>query len=60
MKNPPRPEKTVSAEQIARVAELGNDVSGFFTNDGKMMRPIQRVHVDFASLMLQAPSRRSR
>jgi hypothetical protein len=37
-KEPPRPVKTVSAEQIARMAERGNDVSGFFTNTGKMMK----------------------
>jgi hypothetical protein len=41
MKNAPSPAKTVSAEQIARIAERGNDVSDFFANDGKMISPIQ-------------------
>jgi len=53
MKNTHKPGKTVSAEQIARIAERGNNVSRFFTNTGKMMGPIQRVNVDFTSLMLQ-------
>jgi hypothetical protein len=53
MKNTRRPRKTVSAEQIARLAERGNDVSRFFTNTGSMMGPIQRVNVDFTSPMLQ-------
>jgi hypothetical protein len=52
MKNTHKPGKTVSAEQIARIAERGNNVSRFFTNTGKMMGPIQRVNVDFTSLML--------
>jgi len=42
----------VSAESIARLAEKGKDVSRFFTNAGRMMGPIQRVNVDFASQML--------
>ena len=53
MKNTHKPAKTVSAEQIARMAERGDDISRFFTNTGKMMGPIQRVNVDFTSLMLQ-------
>jgi len=42
----------VSAENIARLADRGKDVSRFFTNAGRMMGPIQRVNVDFASPML--------
>jgi hypothetical protein len=38
--------KPVSAESVARMADGGQNVSGFFTNRGKMMRPIQRVNVD--------------
>jgi hypothetical protein len=45
--------KTPSAESIARMADRGEDVSRFFTNRGKMMRPIQRVNVDFTASMLQ-------
>jgi len=47
-----RKQKPVSAENIARLAEKGKDVSRFFTNAGRMMGPIQRVNVDFASPML--------
>ena len=46
-------EKVPSAESIARMADRGEDVSCFFTNHGKMMRPIQRVNVDFTASMLQ-------
>jgi hypothetical protein len=45
--------KAPPAESIARMADQGKDVSGFFTNRGKMMRPIQRVNVDFTASMLQ-------
>ena len=42
----------MSADEIARRAERGEDISKFFTNDGKMMPPIQRVNVDFSREML--------
>jgi hypothetical protein len=42
-----------SAEEIARRADRGEDVSRFFTNAGRMMEPIRRVNVDFASPMLK-------
>ena len=45
--------KVPSAESVARMADRGEDVSRFFTNRGKMMRPIQRVNVDFTASMLQ-------
>jgi hypothetical protein len=45
--------KTASADQIARLADKGKDVSAFFTNRGQMMAPIQRVNVDFAGAMLE-------
>jgi len=34
MKSTRRPDKTLSAEQIARIAERAKDVSNFFTNTG--------------------------
>ena len=52
MKRVHKRKKPVSAENIARLAEEGKDVSRFFTNAGRMMGPIQRVNVDFASPML--------
>ena len=45
--------KAVTAEAIAREADRGKDVSRFFTNAGKMMKPIQRVNVDFSARMLE-------
>src|ERR1700729_3768573 len=53
MQNTPRRRKPVSAEAIARLADDGKDVSRFFTNNGRMMGPIQRVNVDLASGMLE-------
>lgn len=47
------PHKTLSADQIAELADSGESISGFFTGKGKMMPPIQRVNVDFALPMLQ-------
>jgi hypothetical protein len=45
--------KPFSAEAIARMADKGEDISRFFTNDGKMMPPlVQRVNVDFATPMV--------
>ena len=45
--------KVPSAESVARMADRGEDVSRFFTNRGKMIRPIQRVNVDFTASMLR-------
>jgi hypothetical protein len=33
--------ESTSAESIARLAEEGQDVSDYFTNDGKMMPPLR-------------------
>jgi len=35
------------------MADKGQDVSRFFTNRGKMVKPIQRVNVDFTQSMLK-------
>jgi len=53
MKNTLRKKKPASAETIARMADTGKDVSRFFTNSGQMMKPIQRVNVDFTAAMLE-------
>lgn len=42
----------MSADQIARRADRGEDISRFFTNTGRIMAPIQRVNVDFTREML--------
>lgn len=53
MKSIRKPKKPAAAESIARQADEGKDVSRFFTDTGRMMGPIQRVNVDFASPMLE-------
>ena len=52
MKSTRNRKRPVSADAIARRADRGEDISGFFTNSGRMMPPIQRVNVDFAAPML--------
>lgn len=42
-----------TANGIANLADRGHDVSPFFTNKGKMKRPVQRVNVDFTEGMLK-------
>ena len=59
MKSTRNRKKPVSAEAIARMAEEGNDVARFFTNQGRMMGPIQRVNVDFRASMLQELDQRA-
>jgi len=53
MKTTSKKKLAPSAEEIARLADRGEDVSRFFTNKGRMMGPIQRVNVDFTSPMLE-------
>ena len=36
----------ISADAISLLAEQGEDVSRFFTGDGRMIQPLQRVEVD--------------
>lgn len=45
--------KPISADAIARLADQGKDISGFFTNSGRMMPAIRRVNVDFTAPMLE-------
>ena len=52
MKNIRRSKRAPSAEEIARLADKGEDVSRFFSGTGRMMSPVQRVNVDFAAPML--------
>jgi hypothetical protein len=52
MKKTPKKKRPISAEQIARMAAQGKDVSRFFTG-GRMVHPIQRVNVDFTGEMLE-------
>ena len=52
MKKTASRKKPVSADAIAEMADKGRSVSRFFTDKGKMMRPVQRVNVDFTAEML--------
>jgi hypothetical protein len=45
-------QKRMTADEIAELADRGEDISRFFTNKGKMMPAIQRVNVDFTAPML--------
>jgi hypothetical protein len=52
MKRINKAKRARSAESIARMADRGKDVSRFFTSRGRMLKPIQRVNVDFCGEML--------
>ena len=64
MKSTRKPRKPMPAEAIARLADQGSDVSRFFTNTGRIMKPmpgpIRRVNVDLASGMLEELDRTAR
>ena len=45
--------KKPTADEIAKMAMSGEDVSRFFTNKGEMRPPIKRVNVDFTLDMLK-------
>lgn len=53
MKNTRKTKTVPTADQIALMAEKGQDVSKHFTNTGKMMPAIRRVNVDFTEDMLR-------
>ncbi|MGA3201672.1 MAG: ribbon-helix-helix protein, CopG family [Bryobacteraceae bacterium] len=44
--------KPIAAEAIARLADQGKDISGFFEGKGRMVHPVQRVNVDLTAAML--------
>jgi hypothetical protein len=45
--------RPVPAEEIARLADQGKDISRFFKGKGRMVQPIQRVNVDVTAGMLE-------
>ncbi|MGA9567748.1 MAG: ribbon-helix-helix protein, CopG family [Candidatus Korobacteraceae bacterium] len=53
MKKTRKTGKAASAEQIARMADTGENVAAFFKREGRMVRPIQRVNVDLTAAMLE-------
>jgi hypothetical protein len=44
--------KKLTADEIAEMADRGEDTSQHFTNKGKIKYPVQRVNVDFTVKML--------
>jgi metal-responsive CopG/Arc/MetJ family transcriptional regulator len=42
------------------MADGGKSISRFFTNSGKMMKPVQRVNVDFSARMLEELDREAK
>ena len=50
----------MSTESIARLADRGQDVSRFFTNNRRVVNPIQRVNVDFSSALLEELDREAK
>jgi Ribbon-helix-helix protein, copG family len=53
MKRTRKLKPSISAEEIARLADRGKDVSRFFKGQGRMVKPIQRVNVDLTASMLE-------
>ena len=45
--------KPIDAEEIAEMADRGQDISAHFTNKFAVIRPVQRVNVDFTAPMLK-------
>ena len=45
--------KKPTADEIAQMAERGEDISRYFSNKGKIKYPVQRVNVDFNIIMLK-------
>jgi hypothetical protein len=52
MKKTRKTARPVTGEAIARLADRGKDISGFFEKQGRMVQPIQRVNVDLTATML--------
>jgi hypothetical protein len=44
--------KAPTADEIAEMATRGEDISPYFTNEFTVVRPVQRVNVDFSKGML--------
>jgi hypothetical protein len=47
------PSKTLTADEIADMADQGEDVSRFFTNTGTLKYPARSVQIDFPTEMAQ-------
>jgi hypothetical protein len=60
MKKTSKTKRTVSPESIARLADSGEDISAYFTNKGKMMRPLDGLGIDLNKEMLEELSEAAR
>ena len=43
----------LTADEIANMAERGEDITRYFSNKGKIKYPVKRVNVDFSVIMLK-------
>ncbi|MBV9034584.1 MAG: ribbon-helix-helix protein, CopG family [Acidobacteriaceae bacterium] len=50
---PKTSKRRLTADEIAEKASRGEDVSSYFTNQFKVVRPIQRVNIDLTEGMLR-------
>src|SRR5882724_9615020 len=48
MRRTSKTKRTISAESIARLADKGQDISSYFTNEGKMMPPLEAESAHFS------------
>lgn len=53
MKKTPKPKKPIAAEEIAKMADRGENILRFFKGEGRMVQPIQRVNLDVTAGMLE-------
>ena len=60
MKKTPKSKPPLSAEEIAELADKGEDLSRFFKGQGRMVQPIQRVNVDLTASMVEELNRAAR
>ncbi len=52
MKQTSKTAKPPTADRLAQMADGGESLKRFFPGKGKMIRPVQRVNVDFTAEML--------
>lgn len=48
---PTKSRPSLTADEIAEMATRGEDISAFFTNEFKVVRPVRRVNVDLTQGM---------
>ncbi len=53
MPMPNKSQPSPSGDEIAEMATRGEDVSGFFSNQFRVVRPVRRVNVDLTQELLR-------